>query len=262
MPQPSLCRVFIKNVQSCGAALRTPSPVSRPDLRIYSQADRFSNGQTVSWDSPDIGTWVSRQGVARTRDSFSIRAHNDSQTVGAHNALIHCDWSEFGIGTTWQRLASQQSSFGAGEVKNLTVPVPEELRVPERFIRARVDLVHPSDANESNNSGAQGVRPVRMAEFSSRVFSDAFPIENHTETTQNLSLHIFTHDTPFPATVDVQPLQLVLAAGETGTVEVIVTLNESLPDNFPPGGVGARFTITAQHAGANLVDGVTYALTP
>ena len=116
MLKPLLCRVSIKPKPSCGEPLSLPDPVARPDLRIYSQLYLHAQGLAVSWDSPDITTWVGINGTAQTRESFLVRVRNDSQCIGADNGIVHCNWSEFGIGTNVHRLASQQVSFSPGAV--------------------------------------------------------------------------------------------------------------------------------------------------
>lgn len=261
MLKPLLCRVSIKPKPSCGGPLSLPDPVARPDLRIYSQFYRHSQGLSVSWDSPDITTWLTRNGIAQTRESFLVRVTNDSQVIGADNGIVHCNWSEFGIGTNVYRLASQQVSFSPGAVENLIFPLPESLRIPERFIRAHIEVIHPSDSNLKNNNGDQGVRPIQMKEFEARIFQEQIPVENNTIHNRTLDLELHIQDSPLPATINIKPTQLSLSAGTAGSVTVTVTLDNDLPNNFPPGGPGARFSILALDANNKLIDGVAYAIT-
>ena len=146
-------------------------------------------------------------------------------------------------------------------MENLIFPVPESLRIPERFIRAHIEVIHPSDSNPENNNGGQGVRPIQMNEFEANIFQHIVPVENNTNSDQNLNIELHIQDLPLPATIKIQPSQLSLSAGEESSVTITVTLDNNLPDNFPPGGPGARFSILALDAGNKLVDGVAYAIT-
>lgn len=162
------------------------TPINRPDLAIYSQSDRLNNGQSASWDSPDITTNSWRP--FRLRKEVLVKVRNLSSTP-AINALVNFYTSPFGIGTPRTLRISQKVNVGGGQELSLLFPLHEEVLSGDPRTGVHIDISHPMDENPLNNSGSQ-VHDGGFTTESGRSFDVRIPVVNNSGAPRRIDLSI------------------------------------------------------------------------
>jgi hypothetical protein len=167
------------------------TPLERPDLAIYSQAEQLANNAAPSWDSPDIVTndW----GPFRLRNEATVTVRNLSPTTAAANALVHYYTSPFGIGTRRTLRISQLVSLGPGQQAQLLFPLHQEVLSGDPRTGVHIEIEHPTDSNLLNNSGSQ-VHDGGFTSESGRSFDVQIPVLNDSPMSRQIDLSIAATD--------------------------------------------------------------------
>ena len=110
------------NKEDC--CFKPKDPPKQPDPGTYSQYERYSTGQSMTWDSPDITTNLG----GSIDDDVVIRLRNYSRDSAAIGVYVNVAYSQFGIGFPRQTLNILQANLNkqglAGEEVELKFPLP------------------------------------------------------------------------------------------------------------------------------------------
>ena len=247
----SICRPR-RNIRSNSSCCFTPNgpPPDRPDLAIYSQGEQFANGNTPTWDSPDILTnfW----NPFRLMPESQVTIRNLSPTATAANTQVFFYTATFGIGQPRTLLGSQIMTLGPSQQVTLTFPLPQTvLNASEQRIAVHAKIVHPYDAKPINNEGAQLLADAYTSQ-SGRSFTMNFPVVNPIAANQQITLAVLSNQVSAsvsPASNVFGPLQQL-----TGvlTVHVPNTIHGS-----PAAPVRCDVTVVGRDAAGKLLDGLT-----
>jgi len=149
--------------------LKTPSnylplnePLKGPDLAIYSQTMAWGMGKRnppeLSFDNPDIWTWVPKEGEpgVKLRNEVRVRFQNVGEVV-AIGTIVHCYIStSFGIDIPKRHLATRYvPSVSTGETVDIFFPLSTDILEGEQRIGVHIELEHSNDQNHVNNQGSQ-----------------------------------------------------------------------------------------------------------
>jgi hypothetical protein len=253
----------------CQCYITLSPPPNRPDPATYSQVPLLTAGDTVTWASPDVSTyapptydgaqWQFDQSWF-SRNQAVVTLRNRSNSVPAINTGVALYGSGVGIGLSRQLIATQLVSLAAGEVRQLTIPLPgfgyEILDSPVGWHTGWalfVEITHPYDADTENNHGEYVswlVSRPRLGPSQAVLIPDTLPIHlgNTTDSPRDYVLSIL----PNSVSAQVQPLQLTVAPGSIQ--DALFTFDR--PSNYGSTSV----TVIARDLGGNLLGGVTLQL--
>ena len=229
------------------------NPFDKPDVRTYSQDEIWSAGRLPSWDSPDIWTYLWGSSDPRRIWPDSIirgRVHNHSALGSALGVIVHCDISEYGLGTHRSRLFSQVVNIQPSGSVELEFPVPDAVIQSNEFFGAHISAELSGDINQINNYGSQviGGSPSTHG----REKEVLFPVVNR----RNRDVDLTIEALPNNLSAVVEPPSVTLAAGSS--VQGRMTL--SVPDDIhgsPSRIEWLQVTVVAKE-GDRLMDGMSY----
>jgi hypothetical protein len=234
--------------RGCGT-LHTTTPVRRPDLAIYSQAEALARGNAPSWDSPDISTnlW----GPFRLREEALIKIRNLSASVPAINALVHFAVSPFGIGTRAERRLSRTVNVSPGREVELSFPFDQATRAGDPRIGVHVLIEHPHDELAINNEGSQ-VHDGGYTTESGKDFTVSIPVLNDSTMPREIRLSIM----PTDLLASISPTAHLFAPHE----QIVATLHIQVPtflSGAPDLVVQRAVTVVGRLSTGELVGGAT-----
>jgi hypothetical protein len=225
------------------------TPIDTPDLAIYSQSEQITIGAIPTWDSPDIITNDLRPLRLRTEAEVTIR--NLSTTTSAVNALVHFYTSPFGIGMRPELRITRIASLGPADQVTLLFPFPQAVLAGDPRIGVYVTIVHPTDRNTLNNSGAQVVDGAYTSE-SGRSFDVGIPILNDSVLARDIQLSV----QPTDLLASVTPSTQAFAPSE----QIIANLHIDVPGALigtPGNEIDRAVTVLARTAEGEVIGGVT-----
>jgi hypothetical protein len=170
---------------------KVDSPINRPDLSIYSQIQENQNGNTPSWDNPDIITNNWRP--FKLLPESIIKVRNLSATVAAIHSQVHFYTSPFGIGTRREHKLTKIISIGAGQEVSLNFPLDQATLGGDQRIGVHVELEHPHDEQLINNFGSQ-VHDGSYTTESGRNFNLEIPVVNDSHSPRQINLQLLATD--------------------------------------------------------------------
>lgn len=155
--------------------VHTDTPIDRPDLAIYSQAEQLAAGGQPTWNSPDITT--NFVGAGKLMPEAEVTVRNLSPSASAVGANVHCLVSRFGIGFPRTLIGTSVVGLAAGAQKKLKVPFPQAVLAGPQRIGFHVRIDHPSDPVTINNAGSQVIDAFATSQ-QGRVINTAFLVRN------------------------------------------------------------------------------------
>ena len=246
------CRCGATPVRQARAGCRaiwTNTPVKRPDLAIYSQAEALQNGEAPSWDNPDIIT--NAWGPFRLHDQASVKVHNLSPSVPAINALVHYSVSPFGIGMPRTPKLTKVVNLPPASEIELSFPLDRATLDGDPRVGVYIDIEHPHDANRVNNRGAQ-VHDGAYTSESGRDFTVQIPVLNDAGFSREIRLSVM----PTDVLATVSPAAHTFGPHE----QVVAALRVQVPSflaGTPQANVHRAVTVVGRLATGELVGGVT-----
>ncbi len=229
----------------------TNTPVHRPDIALYSQAEEVSLGREPTWNNPDITTndW----GPFRLMESIGVRISNRSTKANAGNALINLHVGPFGIGMPLSLYASHKTTVVAGGAVDLQFPLDEALRGENsQRLSVMVKAEHPYDTEPINNTGYQCI-DGRQTSLAGRHFSVGIPVRNpHPTAIRRIDLQVI----PGALTASIDWDHHEFAPLEEKVVQLDVTVPAELheTDDTPN---KQPVTVMATHNSGRLLGGAT-----
>lgn len=225
------------------------SPIEKPDLAIYSQAEQLDIGNPPTWDSPDIVTndW----GPFRLQDTAQVTIRNLSATVPATNTLVHYFVSPFGIGTARELKLTRAVSVPAASEIELEFPLDPQTLGGDPRVGVHILIEHPHDPKAINNEGSQ-VHDGAFTTESGRNFTLQIPVQNNSNFTRQIELSLM----PTELVASVSPASLTLAPFQ----QVNATLSVEVPgflSGTPADFLTRAATVVARLAGGELLGGAT-----
>lgn len=232
--------------------LRTRTPIDRPDLAIYSQAEQLEIGVQPTWNSPDITT--NYIGAGRLLPEALVMVRNLSPTASAVNANVHCYVSRFGIGFDRMLFGTAVVNFPPATQKELRVPFPQAVLNGEQRVGFHVRIEHPTDPVIINNEGSQVIDAFSTS-TQGRSISTTFLIRNPLVVAQTIAVQQLGTASGIQAT-------FTISSAPFGGFEerlCIVTINV---ESWLVGGAGVvhqrDVTFIARGADGRIIDGLTY----
>ena len=247
----SLCAPMRRSVApSC--CLETDTPIDRPDLAIYSQAERFAAGVQPTWNNPDITTNL--VGANKLMPEASVRVRNNSATASAIAANVCCFVSRFGIGYDRQPIDNSTQNFAPGEQRELLIPFPQAVLNGDQRIGFHVRIEHPTDPTLINNTGSQILDPYTTS-AQGRSIATSFLVRNPLAASQTIQVEQLATEPGIDAS-------FAIASGAFGpleerTCQVEIDVEAWLtgaPSNF----VRRDITYVARGTDGNVIDGLTF----
>lgn len=178
------------NVSRCGN-IDTSTPILKPDLAIYSQAEELQNGNIPSWDSPDIVTNNWRP--FRLMPEARVKVRNISASVPAIQAQVHYYIAPFGIGTRREHKLTKVISLPPMGETELLFPLDQDTLGGDPRVGLHIVLEHPHDPNAINNVGAQ-VHDGGYTTESGRNFTVDIPVFNDSHFSREIVLSLMPTD--------------------------------------------------------------------
>jgi len=233
----------------CGS-IDTSTPVEKPDLAIYSQAEELQNGNIPSWDNPDIVTnsWI----PFRLMPEAQVKIRNLSPTVPAINAQVHYYISPFGIGTRKQLLLTKVVNISPSSELQLLFPLDQATLNGDPRVGVHIRIEHPHDEKLLNNSGSQ-VHSGAMTSESGRNFTVQIPVFNDSHFSQEIFLSVM----PTDVLASVTPTVRMFAPFE----QFIATLHIQVPAGLhgtPAAYLSRSATVVGRLGSGDLIGGATH----
>lgn len=235
------------NKLSC--CLKPIKPPKTPDPGQYSQFERFQNGQSLSWDNPDITT--NRGNSNEVDDDVLVKVRNYSANAPAIGVYVKVAYSQFGIGFPRQTLNILQTNLNKqglnGAEVQLTFPLPRQVRDEWANISTFIDIEHPHDPKTLNNKGEQCWSAGRGQAGSPYEFQ--FPIHNNLGFAETFSLRVLEAD--WAPALSTNSINLI--PGQSANITL--TIN-------PPAGADDRkaFNVAALRSDGTLYGGIYHRL--
>lgn len=248
------CAPIVAQSGCPGSKVDIIDPISKPDIRIYSQSEIWNAGGSPTWDSPDIWTYRWTTGDNRKiwpDNKIQAQIQNLSSVGTALGTIVHCDISSYGIGTPRTRLSSQVVNIRPSASARLFFPLPQDIIDSQEFLGAHITAVLPGDINQANNQGSQTVRGS-FSSVAGREQTVKFPIANWLARDLVLTFEAM----PNNLSAVVTPQGATLAPGEQITAELSLKVPDSVRGNstdFERLGV----TVISKENNA-LLDGLLY----
>jgi hypothetical protein len=232
--------------------IETDTPIDRPDLAIYSQAEQFAAGGQPTWNSPDITT--NFVGADKLMPEAEVTVRNLSPSASAVGANVHCFVARFGIGFPRALIGTSVVSLAAGAQKKLKVPFPQAVLAGPQRIGFHVRIDHPSDPVNINNAGAQVIDAFATSK-QGRVINTAFLVRNPLSGAQAVTVQ----------QLGTQPgiqVNYAIAPGAFGPFEERLCNVTISVEGWLVGGGGVthdcNVTFIARGADGAVIDGLTY----
>ena len=180
------------------------TPIDRPDLATYSQAEQFALGAQPSWNSPDITT--NYVGQNKLMPEANVVVRNKSATASAIGANVQCYVSRFGIGYDRTLFGTATTNFAPGEEKTLLVPFTQAVLAGEQRVAFHVRIEHPTDPVLINNAGAQTLDAFATGS-QGRSIATTFRVRNPLAQTQSVQVQMLATQPGIQATfsIDASP---------------------------------------------------------
>jgi hypothetical protein len=231
-----------KRADRRGCCMRPDTPVDRPDPATYSQLKLLATGQQPSWNSPDITT--NSWGPFRLWPESQLVIRNLSTTAV----------SRFGLGYPRIPIVSVGTTLPPAAEQTLLIPLPQTVLTGEQRFGFHALLVHPSDADPTNNYGAQIHEGFYTSE-AGRSITTTLPVRNPLPVAQSLSVAVLSGGPDLALTLS--PLGGSFAAFEERVLAVRIDVAASLH-----GGGGTEYarevTVLGQNEDGSLLDGATF----
>jgi hypothetical protein len=251
-PAPQSLCAPVRRSKSLSCCMETDTPIDRPDLAIYSQAERFAAGAQPTWNNPDITTNL--VGESKLMPEAQVRVRNNSGSASAVGANVCCFVSRFGIGYERQPIGTSTQNFAPGEERELLIPFPQAVLNGDQRIGFYVRIEHATDPVLINNEGAQILDPYATS-VQGRAIATSFLVRNPVAGTQSIQIQQLATEPGIQASFSV-------ASGAFGpleerTCQVQIDVEAWLtgtPDNF----VRRDITYVARGADGNVIDGLTF----
>lgn len=226
------------------------SRLKRPDLAIYNQEEEIAAGREPTWDNPDI--IATALPPVRLMDETLVSVRNLSSDTWAIGAQVHFSITPFGIGFERRHVASQTVSVQPSASVTLAFPLSRAVAAGDPQIGVYIEIEHPHDRNQINNSGSQ-VGAVSLTSLSGRVLELDIPILNRSSFTRRITLRVLADDDVVAA---VHPATRSFAPGEESTVSLRTEVPASLVAT-PDHGTRRSVTVVATADDGSLVGGIT-----
>lgn len=232
--------------------MHTDTPIARPDLAIYSQAEQFAIGAQPSWNSPDITT--NFIGAAKLMPEALVTVRNLSPTASAIGANVHCYTSRFGIGFTRTMFGTVVINLPPGAQKQLQVPFPQAVLAGEQRIGFHVRIEHPTDPVAINNEGSQVIDAFATSK-QGRSIATSFLVRNPLGAAQAITVQQLATQAGIQSTFTISP------APFGGFEERLCSVKINV-EAWLVGGGGVthdrNITFVARGANGQVIDGLTY----
>lgn len=255
MPTPpvmegSICDALRPPAIRTSCCIRVPTEIVHdPDPATYDQRLILNGGGAPTFNSPDIETvdvWP-----LRPIDNLTATVRNLSADASANQTRVDLSWSSWGIGMPRVPIASSfvdlaRAGFPGSE-QTLSWPLPPTLKVAGRY-GIFVNLIHPYDADTTNNQGEQTVDGFQTSTGRSKSF--VVPVWNPTSSAQVISLTAG----PAPVTpwVTIVPSVFTLGGGAQQNVMVSINVPSAIPPSPPGTTISASVDVLAIIGGAYL----------
>ncbi len=170
-------------------------PPKRPDPGIYSQQERYTAGNLITWDSPDITTNLSSGQTLD--DNVIVTVRNYSTDSSALGTQVMLEYSQFGIGFPKSELAIQNVNLNmqgrSGDEQSLDFFLPVSIRKKlGGNISVFVMVSHPHDRYTGNNIGEQSWSASSVQKGQSERFT--FQIHNSLSVVTQFDLLVLESD--------------------------------------------------------------------
>ncbi|MCM5663647.1 hypothetical protein [Galbibacter mesophilus] len=225
------------------------SPISKPDLAIYSQLEQLSLGNVPSWDSPDITTnsWA----PFRLREEAAITVRNLSSDTPAINAKVHYGTAPFGIGTQITPRLTKVVNIAPNSQIQLLFPLYQETLNGDPRVGVFIAIEHPNDPKSINNTGSQ-VHDGGYTSESGKVFKVKIPVINDSNFTREIQLSVM----PTDVLAELSMSSKVFLPYEQVLIELEITIPGFLTGT-PSSIINRQVTVVGRLASGELIGGVT-----
>jgi hypothetical protein len=232
--------------------MHTDTPIDRPDMAIYSQAEQFSIGAQPTWNSPDITT--NFIGANKLMPEAQVMVRNLSSSASAVGANVHCFVARFGIGFARTLIGTAVVSLPPGAQKQLLVPFPQAVLAGEQRIGFHVRIDHPTDPVPINNAGAQVIDAFATSK-QGRSIATSFLVRNPLDAPQAISVQQLATQPGIQTTFSI-------SAAPFGAFEERLCNVNIHVEAWLIGGNGTvhdcNVTFVARGADGSVIDGLTY----
>jgi hypothetical protein len=228
------------------------TPIKRPDLATYSQAEQLSKGVAPTWDSPDIVSCLLPVNALLPECSVTVR--NLSPSCSAVNALVSLFISPFGLGMP--RTLEGQMTVSLGPLAQSTILFPlsqAALKTVPQAIGANVSIQLSQDANLINNNGGQNLMGLSTL-VSGRVITVQIAVRNPASYAQLISLDAM----PNSLSANIQS-NVGIGALSQAMVPMILEV-PAAAHGTPAAPMRLDATVVARGNDGSLMDGITYAV--
>jgi hypothetical protein len=192
-------------------------PLKGPDLVIYSQTLAWQMGERnppgLSFDNPDIWTWVPKEGEpgVRLRNEVLVRFQNVGEVV-AIGTVVHCYTSKYGIGIQKKYLDTKYvPSIPAGGEVVLFFSLSPEILEGEQRIGVHIELEHSNDKNPENNKGSQVADGIYTStgirSGTQRIIPLTFPVFNDSMFRRTINFTAFPSIVNDPPSLTLDPFE-------------------------------------------------------
>ena len=151
------------------------TPIDRPDLATYSQAEQFALGAQPSWNSPDITT--NYVGQNKLMPEANVVVRNESATAARSAPTCSATFSRFGIGYDRTLFGTATTNFAPGEEKLCWFPLRGACRRATRCLpRPHRASDRPGADQQCRRADARRIRDRLQGRSIATTFVSVIPL--------------------------------------------------------------------------------------